>query len=158
MEVVLTRLRDFSCKEASFEDYKAAEIFREQQLTEETCRDERVSCDRAGRPDIESALAWLRRELMEMRSQDQALIRQLMDLHAGIQELKQECAVDDEEEEEPDEYEEESWDSDSEAEGSSASSYSGEMSFCSSVYSNFYTSPLAHSMSKRSFGRRSSVP
>lgn len=93
-----------------------------------------------------------------MRSQDQALIRQLMDLHAGIQELKQECAVDDDEEEEPDEYEEQSWDSDSEADGSSASSYSGEMSFCSSIYSNFYTSPLTHSASKRSFGRRSSVP
>lgn len=94
---------------------------------------------------------------MEMRSQDQALIRQLMDLHAGIQELKQECAVDDEDED-VDEYEEQSWDSDSEAEGSSASSYSGEMSFCSSIYSNFYTSPLAHSPSKRTFGRRSSVP
>lgn len=95
---------------------------------------------------------------MEMRSQDQALIRQLMDLHAGIQELKQECAVDDEEEDEPDEYEEQSWDSDSEAEGSSASSYSGEMSVCSSIYSNLYTSPLAPSLSKRTFGRRSSVP
>lgn len=94
---------------------------------------------------------------VEMRSQDQALIRQLMDLHAGIQELKQECAVDYEEEEEPDEYEEQSWDSDSEAEGSSASSYSGEM-FCSSIYSNFYTSPIGHFVSKRSFGRRSSVP
>lgn len=66
MEVVLTRLRDFTCKDASFEDYKAAEIFREQQLTEETCRDERVSCDGAGRPDIESALAWLRRELVRL--------------------------------------------------------------------------------------------
>lgn len=96
----------------------------------------------------------------ELRSQDQALIRQLMDLHAGIQELKQECAVDyeEEDEDEPDEYEEQSWDSDSAAEGSSASSYSGEMSFCSSIYSNFYTSPLAHSLSKRTFGRRSSVP
>lgn len=64
MEVVLTRLRDFSCKEASFEDYKAAVIFREQSLPEETCRDKRVNCDRAGRLDIESALAWLRRELV----------------------------------------------------------------------------------------------
>lgn len=95
---------------------------------------------------------------MEMRSQDQALIRQLMDLHAGIQELKQECAVDDEEEEETEEYEQQSWDSDSEADGSSASCYSGEMSLCSSICSNFYTSPLAHSLSKRSFSRRSSVP
>lgn len=60
MEVVLTRLRDFSCKEASFEDYRAAVIFREKPLTEETCRDH----DRAGRLDIESALAWLRRELV----------------------------------------------------------------------------------------------
>lgn len=98
-----------------------------------------------------------------MRSQDQALIRQLMDLHAGIQELKQECILDDEEaeeeeEEEPDDYEEHSWDSDGEAEGSSASSCSEGMSFCSSIYSNFYTSPLGHSLSKKTCGRRSSVP
>lgn len=64
MEVVLTRLRDFSCKEASFEGYKAAVIFREQPLTEETGRDQRVNCDRTGHLDIESALAWLRRELV----------------------------------------------------------------------------------------------
>ncbi|KAF7691160.1 hypothetical protein C0J45_18916 [Silurus meridionalis] len=157
MEVVLTRLRDFSCKEASFEDYKAAVIFREQPQAEKTCREERVNCDGAERLDIESALAWLKRELMEMRSQDQALIRQLMDLHAGIQELKQECAVEESEEDKLDEYEEQSWDSDSESEESSTSSYSGEMSFYSSIYSNFYR-PLAHSLSKRNFGRRSSVP
>lgn len=64
MEVVLTRLRDFSCKEARFEDYKAAVIFREQQLTEETCRGQREKSDRAGHLDIESALAWLRQELV----------------------------------------------------------------------------------------------
>lgn len=64
MEVVLTRLRDFSCKEASFEDYKAAVIFREQPLTEKTCTEERASRDRTGRLDIESALAWLRQELV----------------------------------------------------------------------------------------------
>lgn len=68
MEVVLTRLRDFSCKEASFEDYKEAVIFREQPLTEETCRDQREKCDRVGRVDIESALAWLRRELVRVNS------------------------------------------------------------------------------------------
>lgn len=68
MEVVLTRLRDFSCREASFEDYKAAVIFREQPLTEETYRKQREKCVRAGRLDIESALAWLRRELVRCKT------------------------------------------------------------------------------------------
>lgn len=59
---------------------------------------------------------------MELRSQDQALIRQLMELHSGIQELKQELS---EEEQESDEEEEEgsSWDSESD---------DGSSSFCSS--------------------------
>lgn len=69
MEVVLTRLRDFSCKEPSFEDYKEAVIFREQPLTEETCRDQGEKCDRAGHLDIASALAWLRRELVSINSE-----------------------------------------------------------------------------------------
>lgn len=110
----------------------------------------------ADRLDIETALAWLRKELMEMRSQDQALIRQLMDLHDGIQELKQECAKATEEEEEVEPY----WDSGSEGEGSSMSSFSGEMCFYPSICS-FATCmspvPLGY-MPKRAFSRRSSVP
>ncbi|KAL7830505.1 hypothetical protein SRHO_G00316320 [Serrasalmus rhombeus] len=159
MEVVLTRLRDFSCKEATFNDCKAAVMFREQPATEDACRTASMDRDHTGRLDIESALAWLRRELMEMRSQDQALIRQLMDLHEGIQELKQECAVEYEEEEEQDVDEEPCWDSGSETGGSSASSYSGEMCFYPSIYSPFHTSPLPVGfLPKRAFSRRSSVP
>ncbi|XP_023831542.1 protein FAM167A-like [Salvelinus sp. IW2-2015] len=48
---------------------------------------------------IESALAWLHRELMEMQSQDQALIQQLMDPHTAIQELKLESGEEEEKEE-----------------------------------------------------------
>ncbi|KAK2886902.1 hypothetical protein QQF64_014189 [Cirrhinus molitorella] len=113
----------------------------------------------AGDGDIETALAWLRKELMEMRSQDQVLIRQLMDLHDGIQELKQECAkaIEDEEDDE----EEPCWDSESEGGTSSMSSFSGEMSFYPSIYS-FSTcmspAPLAACPPKRAFSRRSSVP
>ncbi|KAG6932691.1 hypothetical protein G0U57_020708, partial [Chelydra serpentina] len=40
--------------------------------------------------DIESALASLKKELVEIRYLDQVLIKQLMELHAGIQDLKQE--------------------------------------------------------------------
>ncbi|MBN3284987.1 F167A protein, partial [Polyodon spathula] len=85
MELVLTRLKDFSLKSATFNDCKSAEIpsFRNSQDDEEESRQQKL--------DIESALAWLRKELMEMRSQDQMLIKQLMELHNGIQELKQEC-------------------------------------------------------------------
>ncbi|KAK1805137.1 hypothetical protein P4O66_019491, partial [Electrophorus voltai] len=174
MEVVLTRLRDFSCKEATFDD-------RDRQAAEEVCRVGSLSPHHSGRLDIESALAWLRRELftdgcetvmvcgvslvlsqMEMRSQDQVLIRQLMDLHAGIQELKQEYVLDngeDEEEAAPEEEEEPCWDSGSEAGGSSSSSYSGESSLYPSVYPLFHISALHFSFQpKRAFSRRSSVP
>ncbi|XP_026099444.1 protein FAM167A-like [Carassius auratus] len=130
MEVVLTRLRDFSCKETSFDHCKAAVMCREHPSSQEVRRGKCM----AGEGDIETALVWLRKELMEMRSQDQALIRQLMDLHDGIQELKQECAKAIEEEEE--EEEETCWDSGSEGgRSSSISSFSGEMSFYTSIYS-----------------------
>lgn len=93
---------------------------------------------------------------MEMRSQDQALIRQLMELHSGIQELKQELS--EEEEEETDEEEEGSyWDSESERGGSSVYCSSGEGGFSASFMkmpSTLYSGVL----SKKAFSRRSSVP
>ncbi|KAG9355386.1 hypothetical protein JZ751_000224 [Albula glossodonta] len=132
MEVVLTRLRDFSCKTATFDDCKSAEMTicrktpRDNCTSKESQRETYAVREQNPRQlDIESALAWLRRELMEMRSQDQVLIRQLMDLHAGIQELKLECAEVEEEEEE-EEAEVGGWDSGSEVGGSSVYSSSGE--------------------------------
>lgn len=66
MEVVLTRLRDFSCKTSTFDDCKPA--------GQSACRDSRSRTDCLGegctagdegrKLDIESALAWLRRELV----------------------------------------------------------------------------------------------
>lgn len=100
---------------------------------------------------------------MEMRSQDQALIRQLMELHSGIQELKQELSEEEEEEtdveEEAAEDEEEGsyWDSESERGGSSVYCSSGEGGFSSSFMkmpSTLYSGVL----SKKAFSRRSSVP
>ncbi|KYO42933.1 hypothetical protein Y1Q_0016927 [Alligator mississippiensis] len=41
---------------------------------------------------LEHALAWLRRELSEMQLQDQRLREKLLQLHAGMQDLKAECA------------------------------------------------------------------
>lgn len=53
--MVLTRLRDFSCKTSTFDECKLAE--------QSTCnRTDRVTG--GSRLDIESALAWLRRELV----------------------------------------------------------------------------------------------
>ncbi|XP_069033132.1 protein FAM89A [Embiotoca jacksoni] len=166
MEVVLTRLRDFSCKTSTFDDREQAE--------ESACREPRSRTDhlRGGRGggggrtaggdgsklDIESALAWLRRELMEMRSQDQALIRQLMELHSGIQELKQELS-EEEQEEETDEEEEEGsyWDSESERGSGSVYSSSGEVGFSTSCRKT--PRPLhTRGLQKRPFCRRSSVP
>ncbi|XP_056256247.1 protein FAM167A-like [Seriola aureovittata] len=160
MEVVLTRLRDFSCKTSTFDDCKPA--------GQTSCREPRTRTDHrregctAGgegtKLDIESALAWLRRELMEMRSQDQALIRQLMELHSGIQELKQELS-EEEQEEETDEEEEEGsyWDSESEQGSGSVYSSSGEAGFSISYLK--MSPPLRSGVSsKKAFSRRSSVP
>lgn len=95
---------------------------------------------------------------MEMRSQDQALIRQLMELHSGIQELKQELS-EEEQEEETDEEEEEGSYWDSESERGSGSIY------CGSAEVGFFVSflkmpPLLSSgvLSRKTFSRRSSVP
>lgn len=99
---------------------------------------------------------------MELRSQDQALIRQLMELHSGIQELKQELSEEEEEEEEvTDEDEEEDeegacyWDS--ESDGGSGSIYcsSGETG---ASFLNVRPRRCTSVWSKKRFSRRSSVP
>ncbi|KAK2830580.1 hypothetical protein Q5P01_018511 [Channa striata] len=158
MEVVLTRLRDFSCKTATFEDCKPARqnACRDPQSRTDMLGAERTAGGGSSKLDIESALAWLRRELVEMRSQDQALIRQLMELHSGIQELKQELS-EEEQEEETDEEEEEGnyWDSESEQGSSSVYSSSGEVGF------SFVRTPrplFSGLFSKRALNRRSSAP
>ena len=96
---------------------------------------------------------------MEMRSQDQALIRQLMELHSGIQELKQELS--EEEETDEDEAEEEEglsyWDSESDGGSGSLSCSSGEMGFSVSLQKMRPTISSRVSP-KRAFSRRSSVP
>nr|XP_005994570.1 PREDICTED: protein FAM167A-like [Latimeria chalumnae] len=81
MELVLTQLRNFSSKSATFNDCTSAEIPPNGYRRAE-------DGEKRQKLDIESALAWLRKELMEMRFLDQMLIKQLMELHAGIQELK----------------------------------------------------------------------
>lgn len=100
---------------------------------------------------------------IEMRTQDQALIRQMMELHSGIQELKQELSEEEEEEEEdePDEDEEEEekahfWDSGSE-ESLSHISWSSAESFNGSFWK---TQPVVNldMVSPKLFSRRSSVP
>lgn len=97
-----------------------------------------------------------------MRSQDQALIRQLMELHSGIQELKQELSEEEQEEEtdekEAEEEEEGSyWDSESDRGSGSVYSDSGEVGFpisCRKMPPPLYSGVL----SKTAFSRRSSVP
>uniref|UniRef100_A0A3Q0S6S5 Si:ch211-153f2.7 n=1 Tax=Amphilophus citrinellus TaxID=61819 RepID=A0A3Q0S6S5_AMPCI len=160
MEVVLTRLRDFSSKTSTFDDCKAAEesANRDPQSRTNHAREGCTPGGERSKLDIESALAWLRMELMEMRSQDQALIRQLMELHSGIQELKQEL-IEEEQEEDTDEEEEEGsyWDSESEQGSGSIYSSSGEGAFsisCLKMPQQLYSGAL----SKKMFCRRSSVP
>lgn len=81
---------------------------------------------------------------MEMRSQDQTLIRQLMELHSGIQELKQELS---EEEEEDTDGEGSYWDSDSD--GGSRNLFTNNL--CQKIHQTFYSAEkMTH--------RRSSVP
>lgn len=96
---------------------------------------------------------------MEMRSQDQALVRQLMELHSGIQELKQELSEEEETDEE--EIKEEGgisyWDSESEGGSGSVYCSSGEMGFSTSLLKMLPTLNSGFS-SKRVFSRRSSMP
>uniref|UniRef100_A0A3P9M2L8 Si:ch211-153f2.7 n=1 Tax=Oryzias latipes TaxID=8090 RepID=A0A3P9M2L8_ORYLA len=146
MEVLLTRLRDFSCRTSTFEARRR--VFREPESPTRPCRDAG-----GGNLDIESALVWLRRELMELRSQDQALVRQLMELHSGIQELKQEL----EQEEETDEDEEEGCYWDHEERGGSMFSNSGE-TFCLSVHQKQPHPPFTGGFLEKVSYRRSSVP
>lgn len=95
-----------------------------------------------------------------MRAQDQALIRQMMELHSGIQELKQELSEEEEEEEETDEDEEEQmahlWDSGSE-EGISHISWSSGESFNIPFWKTQAVINL-DVVSNKLVSRRSSVP
>ncbi|KAL6099537.1 uncharacterized protein ACO6RY_01337 [Pungitius sinensis] len=153
MEVVLNRLRDFSCKTSTFDDGNpAGQGARRDPQSRSGC----TAGEEGTKLDIENALAWLRRELVEMRLQDQALIRQLMELHSGIQELKQELS-EEEQGEETDEGEEGSyWDSESER-GSSVYSSSGEVGFSIS-HLKAASTLQSQVLSDRAISRRSSVP
>lgn len=97
---------------------------------------------------------------MEMRSQDQALVRQLMELHSGIQELKQELSEEEQEEETEEEEEEEGscWDSESEQGSGSIYSSSGEMGLSISCLKTPARFRYSAGLRKRAFCRRSSVP
>ncbi|XP_072304282.1 uncharacterized protein [Eucyclogobius newberryi] len=156
MEVVLNGLRDFSCKSARFE-CRGSGAATGGPRRDGPPRAERFRAGggRAGL-DIGSALAWLRTELMEMRSQDQALIRQLMELHSGIQELKLELSEDElTEEEEVEEVsgQREGSEWDSESDSSSQYSSSGEVSYLGPPARLYKRTP-----NKRAAIRRSSVP
>ncbi|XP_043922998.1 protein FAM167A-like [Protopterus annectens] len=131
MELVLTHLKDFSCKSATFNDSSST---AELQLFHRNSGEERNR-----KLDIESSLAWLKKELMEMRYLDQMLVKQLMELHAGIQELKLEyCDMND-------------LGSDSETDSICSSTGDGCPSPLS-INSTFYVT------SRRTFCRRSSMP
>lgn len=69
-EAVLTRLRDFSCKATTFDDCKSAGPVvcrtRDNHPGEGVHKDHRAGEGSPYRLDIESALAWLRRELVRL--------------------------------------------------------------------------------------------
>lgn len=73
MEVVLTRLRDFSRKTATFEDIKPTAVMsdRVSQREHDLAKGGQFADEDGGpcRLDIESALAWLRRELVRLDPQ-----------------------------------------------------------------------------------------
>lgn len=70
MELVLTRLRDFSCREATFDTCKSAEALPHQDVESRGCFAEEPRGgspsqeSRTHRLDIETSLAWLRKELV----------------------------------------------------------------------------------------------
>ena len=75
MEVVLTRLRDFSCKEATFDTCKSAAALPHRDVESRGCLageeprgDSPPRESHTHRLDIETALAWLRKELVRPHS------------------------------------------------------------------------------------------
>jgi len=66
MEVVLTRLRDFSCKTSTFDDSKQPSACRDPRGPTDHPRQGCTAGLDGSRLDIESALAWLRRELVRL--------------------------------------------------------------------------------------------
>lgn len=94
---------------------------------------------------------------MELRSQDQALIRQLMELHSGIQELKQELSEEEETDEDEEEDEEGACYWDSESDGGSGSICCSPRETGTS-FLNVRPRRYTSFSSKKRFSRRSSVP
>lgn len=68
MEVVLNRLRDFSCKTSTFDDCKPAgqSACRDPSRGAERLSDGCTAAEEVRKLDIESALAWLRQELVRI--------------------------------------------------------------------------------------------
>ncbi|XP_078410980.1 uncharacterized protein LOC144688381 [Cetorhinus maximus] len=86
MELLLTRLKDFSSKPNRFADGGGSSSQPGQSCSG-------IEWDPQGkrqRIDMEKALVWLKSELTEMRFQNQTLVKRLLELHIGIQELKKE--------------------------------------------------------------------
>lgn len=75
MEVVLTRLRDFSCKTTTFVTCKppGKSACRDPQTRSHHVREGHTAGGESSKLDIESALAWLRRELVRLPFSDQVL-------------------------------------------------------------------------------------
>uniref|UniRef100_UPI00398F2D18 alanine and arginine-rich domain-containing protein n=1 Tax=Pristiophorus japonicus TaxID=55135 RepID=UPI00398F2D18 len=91
MDPVLTKLKELSSKPGSFADRPGRSSRQPGVYKRQSCP--AIEWDPQGkrkRVDMEKALDWLKSELMEMRFQNQTLVKQLMELHVGIQELKKE--------------------------------------------------------------------
>ena len=71
-EMVLTRLRDFSCRVATFDEPAGSGVCRDPRTRDSSPGEgvPKVGCPTGGGSpyglDIESALAWLRRELVSL--------------------------------------------------------------------------------------------
>ncbi|XP_067904970.1 protein FAM167A-like [Heterodontus francisci] len=90
MDPVLTKLKDFSSKPSRFAD-GGGRSSQPGSYKRQNCPG--IEWDPQGKRqsiDMEEALDWLKSELTEMRFQNQTLVKQLMELHIGIQELKKE--------------------------------------------------------------------
>ncbi|XP_069744283.1 alanine and arginine-rich domain-containing protein-like [Narcine bancroftii] len=91
MDLVLKKLKDFSTKASRFAEWDDQPGLHKRQSCPDIGGDPQSKRQRA---DLEKGLERLKSELMEMRSQNQSLAKQLMELHEGIQDLKQEHEID----------------------------------------------------------------
>ncbi|XP_078092308.1 uncharacterized protein LOC144508344 [Mustelus asterias] len=94
MQLMLTKLKEFSSKANRFADGRGRSSQAGLCKAQSSPGIDWKPQGKRQTIDMEKALEWLKWELTEMRFQNQTMVKQLLELHNGIQELKKEYNCD----------------------------------------------------------------